>query len=59
MGFKLGYIRNAALWKRLREGRNGVSHAYDEAMAVALAAMVRVDAIAEFERLLAHLQAQA
>lgn len=56
-GFKVGYITDAALWKRLREGRNGVSHAYDESMAIALAAMVRVEAIPEFERLLAHLQA--
>ena len=59
MGFKVGYITDAALWKRLREGRNGVSHAYDESMAVALAAMVRVEAIPEFERLLVHLRAQA
>ena len=57
-GFKVGYITDAALWKRLREGRNGVSHAYDESMAIALAAMVRVDAIPEFERLLTHLRAQ-
>jgi hypothetical protein len=59
MGFKMGYITDAARWKRLREGRNGVSHAYDEAMAIALAAMVRVEAIPEFERLLAYLQAKA
>jgi nucleotidyltransferase substrate binding protein (TIGR01987 family) len=57
--FKMRYIIDEALWDRLRKGRNGVSHAYDEDMAISLAAMVRVDAIPEFERVLAHLQAQA
>lgn len=57
--FKMRYIIDEDLWDRLRKGRNGVSHAYDEDMAIALAAMVRIDAIAEFERVLAHLQAQA
>ncbi len=56
MGFKTGLITDAALWKRLREGRNGVSHAYNEQMAIALSAMVRRDAIPEFERLLARLR---
>lgn len=56
--FKMRYITNEDLWDRLRMGRNGVSHAYDEDMAIGLAAMVRMDAIPEFERVLAHLQAQ-
>ncbi len=55
-GFKVGYVRNEALWKKLREARNGVSHAYDEPMAIALSAMVRADAIPEFERLLTQLR---
>ncbi|MGH6625885.1 MAG: HI0074 family nucleotidyltransferase substrate-binding subunit [Burkholderiaceae bacterium] len=55
-GFKVGFLTDVDLWKRLREARNGVSHAYDEQMAIALAAMVRVDAIPEFERLLARLR---
>lgn len=58
-GFKVGYITDTALWKRMREARNGVSHAYDESMAIALAAMVRHDAIAEFERLLNALKTPA
>lgn len=55
-GFKLGYVQDPALWKRLRDARNGVSHAYDESMAISLAAVVRYDAIPEFERLLVVLQ---
>lgn len=59
MAFKMRYISDEAVWDRLRKGRNGVSHAYDEAMAIGLSAMVRADAIPEFERLLAFLRAQA
>lgn len=55
-GFKAGYLDDEDIWRRLREARNGVSHAYDEPMAIALSAMVRVDAIPEFERLLAKLR---
>ena len=58
-GFTVGYITDAALWKSLREGRNRVSHVYDESMAIALSAMVRVDAIPEFERLLKRFQGEA
>ncbi len=57
-GFKVGYITDSTPWKSLREGRNGVSHAYDESMAITLAAMVRIDAIPEFERLLKRLQGE-
>jgi nucleotidyltransferase substrate binding protein (TIGR01987 family) len=56
MGFKTGYLLDEDLWRRMREARNGVSHAYDEPMAIDLSAMVRQDAIAEFERLLAQLK---
>jgi nucleotidyltransferase substrate binding protein (TIGR01987 family) len=55
-GFKVGLIVRADLWKQLREARNSVSHAYDEQMAVALAALVRAEALPEFERLLARLK---
>jgi nucleotidyltransferase substrate binding protein (TIGR01987 family) len=55
-GFKMGYITDQDLWKRLRDARNGVSHAYDEAMAIDLSAAVRVDAVPEFRRLLAGLK---
>ena len=58
-GFKVGLINDADVWKRLREGRNAVTHAYDEQRAIALAAMVRQDAIAEFDRLLSHLRTVA
>ena len=39
-GFRVGYITDAALWKSLREGRNRVSHVYDESMAIALAVSI-------------------
>lgn len=55
VGFKMRYITDADAWKRLREARNGVSHAYDEQMAIGLAAVVRQDAIPEFEKLLERL----
>lgn len=54
--FKTGLVRDADLWKRLREARNNVSHAYDEQMAVALSAVVRQDALPEFARVLQVLQ---
>lgn len=58
-GFKVGYLSDQALWKRLREARNGVSHAYDEDMAIGLAATVRADALPEFKRLLTRLKSEA
>lgn len=54
--FKAGMIEDAALWKEIRDSRNGVSHAYDEGFAVRLAAFVRDKALPEFDRLLASLQ---
>ncbi len=55
-GFKVGYITDQELWTRLRDARNGVSHAYDESMAIDLSATVRADAIPEFRRLLTLLR---
>jgi nucleotidyltransferase substrate binding protein (TIGR01987 family) len=54
--FQVGMIHDPALWKRLREARNAVVHAYDEDKAIALAAIVRSDGLPTFERLLAQLQ---
>lgn len=55
--FKVGLIRDPALWKEMREARNGVVHAYDEDKAVALAAIVRQKALPALVRLLAELRA--
>lgn len=57
-GFKVGYISDKALWKRLRDARNRVSHAYDEPMAIDLAGTVRADALPEFRRLLTLLKSE-
>lgn len=59
LAFKLGWIPDAGLWKQLREARNGVSHSYDEDMAVRLAAAVRTLALPEFQRLRLLLREQA
>lgn len=53
--FKVGFIRDAGLWKAMREARNGVVHAYDEEEAIKLAAFVRQRALPELEALLATL----
>jgi nucleotidyltransferase substrate binding protein (TIGR01987 family) len=55
--FKVGMIEDPALWKRLREARNGVVHAYDEDRAIALAALVRDEGLPTLDRLLAELLA--
>ena len=57
--FKVRMVTDADLWTQLRDARNGVSHAYDEAMAIRLAALVRALAIPEFGRLLEALKADA
>jgi nucleotidyltransferase substrate binding protein (TIGR01987 family) len=54
--FKVGMIRDPALWKDLREARNGVVHAYDEGKAIALAALVRQQALPALRQLLADLR---
>lgn len=53
--FKVGMIHDPALWKRLRDARNNVVHAYDEEQAIALAALVRHEAIPVLEALLEQL----
>lgn len=55
--FKIGMIRDPVLWKDLREARNGVVHAYDEDKAIALAALVRQEAVPALTELLAELVA--
>ncbi len=49
--FKLAWITDPALWKDLRDARNSVVHAYDEAHAIALSAFVRSTAIPALDTL--------
>lgn len=55
--FKIGLIRDPALWDELRKARNAVVHAYDETEAIALAALVRQKGLPTLRALLADLQA--
>lgn len=55
--FKVGIVRDPALWDELRKARNGVVHAYDEAEAIALAALVRQRALPTLRALLTDLEA--
>lgn len=55
-GFQAGLIKDADTWDRLRFYRNDVSHAYDQAKAVAIAAFVRERAIEGFQELLTRLE---
>lgn len=55
-GFQAELIDDPAGWDALRENRNDVSHAYDEAKAIAIAAHVRRYAVPLIEKLLARLQ---
>ncbi len=48
-------ISDPDLWERLREYRNKTAHAYDERVAVDVAAFVRAVAASEFDRLFAEL----
>jgi nucleotidyltransferase substrate binding protein (TIGR01987 family) len=59
VAFKLGWLGDAGLWKRMRDARNGVSHSYDEALAVQLAAFVRQLALPELTRVFDVLKAKA
>ncbi len=49
-------IDDAAGWQRLKDHRNNVSHAYDEAMAIRIAAFVREHAAPLCHRLMARLE---
>ncbi len=55
--FKVGMIRDAALWDELCKARNSVVHAYDEEEAIALAALVRTKGLPALQHLLAELKA--
>lgn len=55
--FQARLIDDAPGWEALRDNRNFVSHAYDEAKAVEIAAYVREHAMPYFRRLLETLQA--
>ncbi|MBD3893640.1 nucleotidyltransferase substrate binding protein [Hydrogenophaga sp.] len=55
-GFKVGLVRDPALWKAMRAARNAVVHAYDEGVAMALSAFVRGSAMAELDRLFRALE---
>ena len=49
-------IVDATLWDTLREYRNDVSHAYEEAKAIKIAAYVREHALPAFEQILSDLR---
>lgn len=49
--FVVSMIRDAELWKEMREARNAVVYAYDEGEAIALAAFVRSKALPELKQL--------
>lgn len=55
--FQARLIHDAPAWEQLRDQRNFVSHAYDEAKAVEIAAYVREHALPHFRQLLESLQA--
>ncbi|MHB1198718.1 MAG: nucleotidyltransferase substrate binding protein [Polaromonas sp.] len=54
--FRAQLLLNAGIWEQLKDYRNNVSHAYDEKMAVDIAAFVREKASANFWQLLARLE---
>lgn len=58
-GLQARMIENPEIWDKLRDYRNGVAHAYDEALAIEIAAYVRAHAQPAFEGLLAKLKALA
>lgn len=55
-GFQAELIDDPAGWDALREHRNNVSHAYDEAKAIVIAAHVRQHAEPLISKLLARLE---
>lgn len=54
--FQAQLISDAAGWEQLKDHRNNVSHAYDEGMAVEIAAYVREYAVSHFTDLLKRLE---
>lgn len=52
-------IKDLGLWDQIRDARDDVAHAYDEAKAIAIAALVRDMAVGAFRSLLADLQRHA
>jgi nucleotidyltransferase substrate binding protein (TIGR01987 family) len=57
--FTVGLITAPDLWMDLREARNEVSHAYDQDKAMALASMVKAQAVQGFVALLEVLEHDA
>jgi nucleotidyltransferase substrate binding protein (TIGR01987 family) len=57
--FRTGLVKDADLWTELGAARNDSTHEYDKHKAQAIAALVRSRAAAEFEALLARLEALA
>jgi nucleotidyltransferase substrate binding protein (TIGR01987 family) len=55
-GFQAQLVDDAAAWERLKDHRNNVSHAYDEGLAIQIAAHVREHAVPLFQTLLTRLQ---
>ena len=55
-GVQAGLLDDVEAWDQIRDHRNNVSHAYDEAKAIEIAAFVREQAMSHFGQLLARLQ---
>lgn len=55
--FRAELIEDADLWERIKDCRDETSHTYDEAKAIEVAAFVRAEAVAAFDRLEAKLKA--
>ncbi|MDD5028715.1 MAG: nucleotidyltransferase substrate binding protein [Rhodoferax sp.] len=55
-GFQAELIDDPTGWDALRQSRNDISHAYDEALAVAIAASVRQSAAILIRKLLTRLE---
>ena len=55
-GFQAELIDDPATWDALREYRNSVSHAYNEALAIEIAAYVRQHAVVLVKKLLLRLE---
>ncbi|MGH2403954.1 MAG: HI0074 family nucleotidyltransferase substrate-binding subunit [bacterium] len=54
--FQARLVTDADTWEQMRKYRNGVAHAYDEALAIEIAAFVRTRAVPALEALLARLK---
>jgi len=54
--FKAGLIKDADLWRDIRDNRNSTSHTYQEIVAIKVAAFIRGTATSAFDELLTTLK---